>query len=152
LLAPCLLIVALVALRRGSNSTWSLLGYLVGWTSVAVGIVGLLLHLESHFFKEATLASLVYTAPFAAPLAYAGIGLLLILNRMVDPESPEWPQAVLLLTLGGFIGNFIFSLADHAQNGFYHSAEWIAVVASSVGVGFLLVPMLMPIDRSYLGI
>ena len=49
-----------------------------------IGIVGLVLHLKSQFFQQWTLASLVYAAPFAAPLAYTGIGLLLILNRLVD--------------------------------------------------------------------
>jgi hypothetical protein len=42
------------------------------------------------------------------------------MNRMVDPESTEWAQWVLFLTLGGFIGNFVFSLADHAKNGFFN--------------------------------
>jgi hypothetical protein len=28
---------------------------------------------------------------------------------------------MLLLTLGGFIGNFVFSLTDHAMNGFLQS-------------------------------
>ena len=55
-------------------------------------VAGLLWHLEGRFFRELTLESLVYTAPFAAPLAYTGLGLLLIMNRMVDPESPEWPR------------------------------------------------------------
>ena len=104
-------------------------GHLVGWGSMVIGVVGLLLHLQSRFFHERTLESLVYTAPFAAPLAYTGLGLLLVMNRMVDADSVEWPLWVLLLALGGFVGNFIFSLADHAQNGFYHATEWIAVVA-----------------------
>ncbi len=109
-------------------SLWHWLGNLVGGGAMVVGVVGLVLHLESRFFHERTLESLVYTAPFAAPLAYTGIGLLLVMNRMVDGESPEWPLWVLLLALGGFVGNFIFSLADHAQNGFFHPTEWIAVV------------------------
>ena len=45
------------------------LGLAVGWGSVAVGIAGLLFHLDSPFFDEQTLKNLVYTAPFAAPLA-----------------------------------------------------------------------------------
>ena len=78
-----------------------------------------MLHLDSRFFHERTIKSLVYAAPFAAPLAYTGLGLLLIMNRMVDPKSEEWPRWVLLLGLGGVVGNFIFSLTDHAQNGFF---------------------------------
>ena len=49
-------------------------------------------------------------SPFAAPLAYTGLGLLLIANRLVDPQSPEWAYWILLLALSGFIGNFVFSL------------------------------------------
>jgi hypothetical protein len=116
---------------------------------VAVGIAGLVLHLGSRFFNEATLETLVYTAPFAAPLSYTGLGLLLIMNRMVDPESVEWPLWVLLLALGGFVGNFIFGLADHAQNGFFHRAEWIAVAASAFAIGFLLLPFAARVSRSY---
>jgi hypothetical protein len=91
----------------------------------------------------------VYAAPFAAPLAYTGLGLLLIMNRMVDPESEDWPRWVLFLALGGFVGNFIFSVTDHAQNGFFHPAEWIPVASSALAVGFLLVPFLMRPDRIY---
>ena len=112
-------------------------GFLVGWGSILVGVGGLLLHLESRFFRELTLESLVYSAPFAAPLAFAGLGLLLLLNRMVAPESEDWGRWVVLLALGGFIGNFALSLADHAQNGFFFAREWIAVVAAAFAVAFL---------------
>ena len=99
--APVLLIFAL-AVRYRWPAVWKDLGYLVGWAAVLVGLTGVVLHLESHFFYERTLRSLTYSAPFAAPLAYTGLGFLLIMNRMVDPESLEWAQWVLLLTLGGF--------------------------------------------------
>ncbi len=114
-----------------------------------VGLAGVLLHLESHFFYERTLRSLTYSAPFAAPLAYTGLGFLLIMNRMVDSESIEWAQWVLLLALGGFVGNFIFSLADHAGNGFFNRAEWVPVVASAIAVGFLAVPLMTRVSRAY---
>jgi len=150
LAAPALLLAAAVAAWRGSAAGWRALGYVVGCGAVAVGIAGLVLHLESRFFNEATLESLVYTAPFAAPLSYTGLGLLLIMNRMVDPESVEWPLWVLLLALGGFVGNFIFSLTDHAQNGFFHKTEWIPVASSAFAVGFLVVPFFLKVDRSFL--
>jgi hypothetical protein len=114
-----------------------------------VGITGLILHLESRFFYENTLESLVYTAPFAAPLSYTGIGLLLLMNRMVAPESADRPRWVLLLALGGFVGNLIVSLADHAQNGFFYVTEWVPVASSAFAVGFLLVPFLMQVTRPY---
>ena len=73
-----------------------------------VGLTGVVLHLESHFFYERTLRSLTYSAPFAAPLAYTGLGFLLIMNRMVDPESIEWAQWVLLTHAGRFRRKFRF--------------------------------------------
>lgn len=121
----------------GRGVSWWL-GMLVGAGCVLVGVVGLIFHLDSDFFSLQTIQSLVYTAPFVAPLAYAGVGFLLLLNRMVDSQRLEWACWVLLLAAGGFIGNFILSLADHAQNGFFHPAEWISVVASAVAVGTLI--------------
>jgi hypothetical protein len=153
LASPLVLLAALAAWRRRhTTNVWRLLGHLVGWTSAAVGIVGLIFHLESRFFREETLESLVYAAPFAAPLAYTGIGLLLVMNRMVDAESVEWPYWVLFLALGGFVGNFIFSLTDHAQNGFFYVSEWVPVASSAFAVGFLLVPFLVRVERSYLAV
>src|SRR6185369_4958939 len=67
--APLVLIVALL-FRSRSQLWWKLLGHIVGWTSILVGLLGVVLHLESHFFYERTIRSLTYSAPFAAPLAY----------------------------------------------------------------------------------
>src|SRR5689334_22647022 len=120
---PSLLLAAALGIRWWT--VWRDVGYLIGWCAVAVGLVGVVLHLDSGFFHERTIKSLVYAAPFAAPLAYTGLGLLLVMNRMVDRRSEEWPRWVLLLGLGGVVGNFIFSLTDHAQNGFFHKTEWI---------------------------
>ena len=147
--APLVLIFAL-AVRYRWPAVWKDLGYFVGWVAVLVGLTGVVLHLESHFFYERTLRSLTYSAPFAAPLAYTGLGFLLIVNRMVDSESVEWAQWVLMLTVGGFVGNFIFSLADHAGNGFFNRLEWVPVVASAFAVGFLTVPLFMRISRQYI--
>ena len=153
LVAPGLMLVAIVGLECFSAVTlWRVLGHIVGWSAVLLGIAGLILHLESHFFQERTMASLVYTAPFVAPLAYAGIGLLAIMNRMIESDKVDWPMWVLFLALGGFIGNFILSLADHAQNGFYHRTEWIPVASSALAVGFLLIPFLMRVNRLFLAI
>ena len=150
LLAPVVLAPAVWALARGRLALWRLLGFIVGWGSVVIGVIGLVLHLDSQFFQQWTLASLVYAAPFAAPLAYTGIGFLLIMNRMVPPEHPDWPLWVIFLAWGGFVGNFIFSVTDHAQNGFYHETEWLPVVSSALAVGFLCVPLLVRVNRPYL--
>ncbi len=151
LAAPGVLLAGLLAGEGfGWRPAWRDLGYLVGWAAVGIGLVGVILHLDSRFFYDRTLKSLVYAAPFAAPLAYTGLGLLLILNRMVASDSPEWPRWVLLLTLGGFFGNFVFSLTDHAQNGFFRWEEWIPVVSSAFAVGLLAAPLLTPVGRRYL--
>src|SRR5262249_37482616 len=141
---------AVVLLARERLRWWRLLGYIVGWGSVLVGVAGLVLHLESQFFQQWTLASLVYAAPFAAPLAYTGIGLLLIMNRMVDTEGMDWPLWVIFLALGGFVGNFIFSVTDHAQNGFHHRSEWIPVCSSALAVGFMTVPLVTAVTQGFL--
>jgi hypothetical protein len=146
--APVILIFGL-AVRYRWPAVWKDLGYFVGWTAVIVGLTGVILHLESHFFYERTLRSLTYSAPFAAPLAYTGLGFLIVMNRMVDPDKLEWAQWVLLLALGGFIGNFVFSLADHAGNGFFNPLEWVPVVASAIAVGFLAAPLIMSVSRQY---
>ena len=147
--APAVLLVALW-FRKRTPILWKLLGHIVGGSAVLVGLTGVVLHLDSHFFYERTLRSLTYSAPFAAPLAYTGLGFLLIMNRMVDSESVEWAQWVLLFTLGGFVGNFIFSLADHAANGFFYPLEWTPVVASALGVGFLTVPLILRVSRAFI--
>jgi hypothetical protein len=149
LAAPVLLLPAVWALAKEKLLLWRALGNLVGWMSVLIGIVGLVLHLQSQFFQQWTIASLVYTAPFAAPLAYTGIGLLLIMNRSVKADTLEWAQWVLFLALGGFVGNFVFSVTDHAQNGFFRQVEWVPVIASAFAVGFLTVPLVQRVGLGF---
>jgi len=148
-IAPLFLIVALTQ-RTRRRIIWKLLGHVVGWAAILVGLTGVILHLESSFFYERTIRSLTYSAPFAAPLAYAGLGFLLVMNRMVDSESVEWTQWILLFTLGGYLGNFVFSLADHAGNGFFFHVEWVPVIASALAVGFLSVPLFTRVSRVFI--
>jgi len=149
--APLLLAAGLLAkVRWHFQAAWRDLGLLVGWLAVLVGLAGVLYHLQSSFFAEHTLRSLTYAAPFVAPLAYAGLGFLLILNRMVAARTAEWARWVILLATGGFFGNFILCLTDHATNGFFLKTEWIPVVSSALATGFLIVPVLMPVTRRYL--
>ena len=136
------------ALPRGGRTTAGgyghRVGFAVGFGSIALGIAGVAYHLESQFFSQWTLRSLVYTAPFAAPLAYAGLGFLLLVNRMVPRESEEWGRWVVFFALGGFLGVFVLALCDHAQNGFFHASEWWPVAASALAAGFLSVAL---VDR-----
>src|SRR5262245_17770654 len=139
-----------MALRPTRPAAWRVIGHVVGWLAIAVGIAGVILHLDSQFFYVRTMRSLTYAAPFAAPLAYTGLGLLLIANRLVESSTIEWALWVLLLALGGFIGNFVFSLTDHAQNGFFNPFEWVPVISSAFAIGFLLVPFFMTVTPAFL--
>lgn len=122
-----------------------LLGHVVAWLSIALGLGGLLLHLESSFFEQLTIKSLVYTAPFVAPLAYVGVGMLLLINRM-EARHNDWGHWVMILAAGGFLGNFALSLLDHAQNAFFYPAEWISVIAAAFGTAFFISVVLWSFD------
>ncbi|MGO8749302.1 MAG: hypothetical protein ACLQNE_25355 [Thermoguttaceae bacterium] len=126
------------------------LGMIVGFLAVGVGLAGLIFHLQSGFFQQQTLRNLVYAAPFAAPLSYAGLGLLAILNRTVPSRTIEWARWMIFLALGGFLGNFVLSLTDHAQNGFFDAREWVAVIAAAFAVGGLLAALVDYGNRAYL--
>lgn len=140
----------LFALFTGEGRIKCLIGFSVGWSSVGIGIWGMLFHLDSQFFADFTIKSLVYTAPFIAPLAFCGLGLLLIMNRMVHGESIEWGKWVVFMVLGGFFGNFVLSLCDHAQNGFFNRSEWIPIFTSAIAIGFLMMALLQPINVPFL--
>lgn len=134
----------------GLNPIRHTTGMVVGWLSIVVGITGMVLHLQSQLFQEFSIKSLVYTAPFVAPLSFTGVGLLLLMNRMVKPGSNEWSKWVIFLSLGGFFGNFILALCDHAQNGFFSVSEWIPVFGSAMAVGFLTVTLFVNTTISFL--
>lgn len=141
--------VLLVPGALGSDRPWAvMLDRLVGWGAIAVGLIGMLYHLESAFFEERTLRNLVYSAPFIAPVSYAGVGLLLVLLRSGDPEvkpeSPAFGAWLVVLALFGFAGNFALSVLDHAQNGFFRASEWIPVVAAALAIGALVVTLAQP--------
>lgn len=137
-------------LRRGDDWKPAPIGWAVGALAIVVGIAGMFWHLDSHFFSGQTLRNLVYAAPFAAPLAYAGLGFLLLANRMLERRSLAWAQWVFFLSLGGFFGNFVLSLLDHAQNGFFSTMEWIPVAASGLAIGTMVVALARPHDRIHL--
>jgi hypothetical protein len=151
--APVVLAI-LIGLRwTGSfEAPWRDVGYMIGWLSVFVGLGGVLYHLESRFFLDRTLKSLTYAAPFAAPLAYTGLGFLLLMNRMVGARTAEWARWVIFLALGGFFGNFVLSLTDHASNGFFAKTEWIPVISSALATGFLIVPLVLTVTRRFMDV
>ena len=126
------------------------LGLAVGWGCVVTGIGGMLYHLDSQFFVDFTVRSLVYTAPFIAPLSFAGIGLLLIMHHTIDEASLEWGRWLLVMACAGFLGNFVLSLCDHAQNGFFNWREWIPVYVSAMAAGFLMTAIARPHNSPFL--
>ncbi len=138
IVAVLVLAPALILRVRGRGRSFARhAGLVVGYASIAVGLAGVFYHLDSQFFSQWTIRSLVYTAPFVAPVAYAGLGFLLLVNRTVPSGDAEWSQWVVFFALGGFVGNFGLSLCDHAMNGFFHATEWLPVFASALAVGFL---------------
>jgi hypothetical protein len=151
--APAVLaVVILLRWIAHFEAPWRDVGYMIGWLSVLVGLAGVLYHLESRFFLDRTLKSLTYAAPFAAPLAYTGLGFLLLMNRMVGARSAEWARWVTFLALGGFFGNFVLSLTDHASNGFFANTEWIPVISSALATGFLIIPLVLTVTRRFMDV
>lgn len=144
LVTPLVLLGGLLPGRFG-GPVWRIGGILVGILAVVLGYAGVFYHLGSAFFQELTLRSLVYSAPFAAPLSYAGLGFLLLLNRY-QLELLAWARWVLLLSGGGFAGNFLICLGDHAQNGFFSQSEWLPVYCSAFALSFVLLLVLRPYD------
>jgi hypothetical protein len=140
--AATVLLVPMVFGRGGRF--WRGVETAVGAGAILVGVLGMVFHLESGFFQRETLHDLVYSAPFVAPLAYVGVGLLLLLLRTEQAGSPHIGWWLLLLALGGFVGNFGLSLLDHAQNGFFRRVEWVPVVAAAFATSFLLITWLQP--------
>ena len=150
LVAPALLSVEFIRNWRRKEQRSQIIGHVVGYCSIAVGISGAIFHLNSSFFESQTVRSLVYAAPFAAPLAYTGLGFLLVLNRSVPVEKLEWGRWLIFFGLGGFVGNFVLALLDHAQNGFFFWTEWIPVISSAIAIGFLLVTFFGKVSSRFL--
>jgi hypothetical protein len=121
----------------------------VAVSSIAVGVAGLVLHLNSAFFERETIRDLVYTAPFVAPLSFVGVGLLVALSRIEKRDSYEFGAWVVFLAMGGFLGNTVLSLLDHAENGFFSRVEWVPVIAAAFATAFLLIAVLYP-ERAFL--
>ena len=64
------------------------------------------------------------------------------MNRLVPRAAAYWGQWIVFFALGGFGGNFVLTLCDHAMNGFFHATEWLPVGASATAVGFLAVVLM----------
>lgn len=135
--APIFLLIEYFYNINRQQNTLSIFSYSLGGISIAIGLAGLFFHLDSQFFQQQTLKSIVYTAPFVAPLAYAGLGFLLWMNRLIPSTQPSWSRWVVILSWFGLLGNFVLVLCDHAQNGFFVIGEWIPVGMSAITVSML---------------
>ncbi len=120
--------------------------------SIVTGVAGLSLHLGSGALAHPSLHRLVYSAPILAPLAYSGLGLLLLAGTFYEARELRG-RAVLGLAAFGLFGNFVLCLLDHAQNGFWAPVEWVAVAAGALGGASLLaaalVDKLRPAERRF---
>ena len=138
LLGSAALAALLLGGRMPDSRTSRFVGGAVGALSILCGGAGTVLHLQSEFLITWRPDSLVYAAPVVAPLAYAGVGFLLLANRSRgvwrSADGMGWGQWVLLFTAAGFAGNFLLSVLDHEQNGFFRWTEWIPVAAAAVAV------------------
>ena len=152
LIAPILLSIEAWNNWKHNQSQKQFISIIVGSLAILVGITGLIWHLHSTFFEYQTLKSLVYTAPFIAPLAYTGLGSLLIMNRMIQDHSLEWSQWLIFFGFSGFVGNFILALSDHAQNGFFLFYEWIPVISSAIAVRFLGIALVRKSTHQFLDV
>ena len=65
------------------------------------------------------------------------------------PGSVEWGRWVAFLALGGYAGNLVLSLADHAQNGFFDPLEWVPVATAALATGTFLVLVSAPARRAF---
>ncbi len=128
----------------------AMLATLVGWLSVLWVWGAFSITWRADSFSTAPSKSLTYAAPFAAPLAYTGLGFLLLMNRMVAARSTEWARWVIFLALGGFFGNFVLSLTDHASNGFFREDGMDSGHLLGFATGFLIVPLVLTVTRRFL--
>ncbi len=145
--APGLLALTLFTKKKRWKH-WCRVG--IGYGAISIGVAGMLFHLNSHFFSHLTLKNLVYAAPFVAPLAFTGLGFLLIMNGMIRDADLEWAQWVVFIAGCGWGGNFILSILDHAQNGFFNPTEWLPVFTSAMAVGCLATVFLIPYQPLFL--
>ncbi|MFK7989442.1 MAG: hypothetical protein AB8I08_25725 [Sandaracinaceae bacterium] len=119
--------------RASTEPSWaSRLAFTVFVGSIAVGALGTYYHLASGHGLGNSLMRWVYSAPFAAPAAYSGIGLLGLVSM-----QPRWgglrrEQWVLLCGGLAFLANGVLCVVDHAQNGYAHPAEWLSVVTNLI--------------------
>jgi hypothetical protein len=111
-------------------------------------------HKRLHESCRSNAALVVNVVEFESTIVEASTGtstgLLRLVNRMVAVHSTEWARWVILLALGGFFGNLVLTLTDHASNGFFVRTEWIPVISSAFATGFLIIPVITTVTRRFL--
>src|SRR5215469_1167575 len=79
--APVVFIVALTQ-RKQRRIVWKVLGYVVGWAAILVGLTGVILPLESSFFYERTMQ------PDLLGAVCRAVGLYR--SRISTGHEPQW--------------------------------------------------------------
>ena len=101
--------------------------------SIILGGVGTWFHYDSQEVWGATLERFIFSAPILAPLMYVGLGVLGLIYLDVADRAVR-RRLYWLSAAGGLMANAIILLLDHAQNGFMHWAEILAVAVAVVPI------------------
>ena len=72
------------------------------------------------------------------------------MNGMIGDTDLEWSEWVVFMAGFGWCGNFILSVFDHAQNGFFNPSEWLPVFTSALAVGCLVTLFFVPHHSHFL--
>ncbi len=101
--------------------------------SVVLGSIGTWFHYMSQEVWGATLERFIFSAPVLAPLMYVGLGVLGLIYLDV-PDRAIRRRLYWLSAAGGLLANAVILLLDHAQNGFIHWAELLAVTVAVIPI------------------
>lgn len=106
---------------------------------LGLGLAGFYFHAHGAAFHAFTLKSMVYAAPMAAPLSFAGNALVALAGvGMLAFTGINRRRLFFLLTGAGCFGNFALCILDHARNGFFVPIEWASVAVSLFGAIVLI--------------
>lgn len=154
-----LLVAGAIALRRRNLAT--ILGSIVFFTSIFVGVLGSYFHVRRAFLMDASLLTnldlnlLVWAPPLLGPLSFTGIGILGMVAVMKEEVTDSGvllfyrgkklrlplskTNVYLILVSLGILATLISSVLDHARTGFENPWLWLptaigvfAIIASFI--------------------
>lgn len=154
-----LLVAGAIALRRRNLAT--ILGSIVFFASIFVGVLGSYFHVRRAFLMDASLLTnldlnlLVWAPPLFGPLSFTGIGILGMIAVMKEEVTDSGvllfyrgkklrlplskTNVYLILVSLGILATLISSVLDHARTGFENPWLWLptaigvfAIIASFI--------------------